>query len=211
MKRKTSALKASNAHVLRGGLHQLSFVFPTPAPKPTIERAPDPMVTQIGLTQARLRELLEYDVETGVFTWKVRRGGKAIAGAVAGRIDTHGHRQITIDRKLYLAHRLAWLYVHGYWPTVQIDHRDTVKDNNALSNLRLATHAEQMRNRGPVSTNTSGFKGVSWDKRRSKWRAQIWQNGRSRTIGHYATTEEAAAAYAAEAYEHHGEFARLAA
>jgi hypothetical protein len=207
MKPKHLALRATDAAFVL----QLELPFTKPAPKPIVERAPDPMVRQIGLTQARLHELLAYDMNTGVFTWKVRRGGKATVGAVAGRLDTHGHRQITIDGVLYLAHRLAWLYVHGVWPTVQIDHRDTAKDNNRISNLRLATRSEQMRNRGPMATNTSGFKGVSWHKKSGKWRAQIWQNGTSRTIGHYATTEEAAAAYAAEAYEHHGEFARLAA
>jgi hypothetical protein len=194
MKRKTSALVATNAHVLRG---QLEFEFQSST-----------KVKQIGLTQQRLRELLMYDPETGIFTWRVRRGGTANAGTVAGSTDTTGHLQIKIDGKLYLAHRLVWLYVHGYWPSLEIDHRDGEKQNNRLKNLRLATSADNSRNTPAKNTNTSGIKGVSWFK--GRWVAQINVSGKKFYLGRFVEKESAGLAYAEAAHRYHGEFARVA-
>lgn len=190
MARKARALRACD-------YDQLSFQFPAPG------------IREIGLTQARLRDLLHYDQETGAFTWRVRRGGTANAGTEAGSTDTTGHLQVKVDRRLYLAHRLAWLYVHGYWPGMEIDHRDGDKQNNRLSNLRLATRQQNVQNRGIGRVNTSGIKGVSCRKN-GKWTAQITVCGRNIYLGRFVDKEDAARAYASAARQYHGEFARAA-
>ena len=92
-------------------------------------------------------------------------------------------------------------------PGIEVDHRDSDGLNNQRSNLRLATHAQNQRNRRAQGNNTSGFKGVCLDGKR--WRAQINLQGRRMNLGRFAAAEEAARAYDAAAREHHGEFARL--
>lgn len=165
------------------------------------------------ITHARLIELLSYNADTGDFVWRFGRTFTAKAGSVAGCVlnGTNGYRyrSVRIDSRDYTAHRLAWFYVHGIWPANQIDHIDGDATNNALSNLRQATHAENMRNRGLLKSNTSGFKGVSWNKNSRKWVAKIRVNGRQKTIGYFRDINHAAAAYQAEADSVHGEFARL--
>src|SRR5262245_57095359 len=99
------------------------------------------------VTRERLLELLEYDPETALLTWKQDRGGKAKTGIVAGRLAANGYIDITIDSRRYKAHRLAWLYVHGEWPPEEIDHRDLDKANNRLANLRPASHQQNLYNR----------------------------------------------------------------
>ena len=79
------------------------------------------------ITQAELRRRLDYDPETGVFTWRITVNSRAIAGETAGTKNGLGYHQLTLDRKIYLAHRLAWLYMTGEWPKDQIDHRNTMK------------------------------------------------------------------------------------
>jgi hypothetical protein len=87
---------------------------------------------QATLTHDRLTEVLSYNRESGIFTWK--KIGRGYPKGEAGNLNTNGHRQIGIDRKYWVAHRLAWFYVHGVWPENEIDHRDLNKDNNALEN-----------------------------------------------------------------------------
>lgn len=160
------------------------------------------------LTASRLRELFVYQPETGIFTRLVYRSPNAKAGDVAGTMDKDGYIQIQIDGKLYKAHRLAWLYMTGEWPTHGIDHRDTVKDHNEWNNLRPATQAQNAGNCGPRSSNTSGFKGVTFDKKKARWMAQIQINRKCIHLGYHDTPAAAHAAYVAAANAHHGEFAR---
>ena len=136
--------------------------------------------------------------------WKIWNGRHP--GAVAGRVN-NGYREIGIKNIRYLAHRLAWLYVHGEWPQHQIDHIDGDKLNNLIANLRLATNSQNGANRGAPADNTSGYKGVSRAKQR--WRAVISVKGRYRHLGTFGTAEEAYAAYCKAARELHGEFARV--
>ena len=135
-------------------------------------------MTAGNLTQARLKELLHYDPENGVFTHiKARRGLRS--GSLAGGIDkAEGYLQIMVDGKRYQAHRLAWLYVHGDFPPNDIDHISRVRDDNRICNLRLATRSENMQNLSLRSTNTSGHTGVVWCKNTEKWRALIMLNGK---------------------------------
>lgn len=148
------------------------------------------------VTQARLKELLDYDPGTGVFIWRVSRG-TARAGSVAGTFNSEGYIRIKIDRKLYLAHRLVWLYVCGKFPVNQLDHIDRDPSNNRIENLRLATQAENKQNLSKPYTNTSGVVGVSWNKQTGKWQAYIQLNNRQIHLGLFDTIEEAAAARAA--------------
>ena len=116
-------------------------------------------------SQERLKELLNYDPDTGVFTWKVKRHG-VTSGSEAGCIEKYGYRYIKVDGAQYFAHRLAWMYVHGVDPAeLQIDHVNQVKDDNKMSNLRLATHQQNQRN------NKS--KGICLHKKSNKWHANI--------------------------------------
>lgn len=98
------------------------------------------------LTVERLRAVLSYDAETGVFVWRVSSKGTA-AGAIAGAKLGTGYTTITVDQERFLAHRLAWFYVHGRWPADQIDHIDGDRRNNAIANLREATNQANQWNR----------------------------------------------------------------
>lgn len=149
----------------------------------------------IILTQDRLKELLSYDHETGVFTWRVNRGRTAKAGDVAGRLHHLAYRGIKIDGVEYRAHRLAWLYAHGKWPTKQTDHRNGIRDDNRLDNLRECTNAENQQNRIVQRNSTSGFTGVSWSKKDKKWQAKIKKDRKNYWLGLFFTTEAADQAY----------------
>jgi hypothetical protein len=134
---------------------------------------------------------LNYDPVTGVFTWVISPARNVRVGAVAGSLRKDGYRHIKIDGKLHLAHRIAWFFVHGNWPVNQIDHINGIKDDNRISNLRLATSAENHQNRGKQRNNTSGYTGVNWDKPAGKWRAEIIVNGKLTYLGVFSDKEEA--------------------
>lgn len=162
------------------------------------------------LTAERLRELIDYDAESGIFRWRrTVNNNKAKAGAVAGSIGQNGYRYIGVDGRVYLAHRLAWLYVHGEWPPGELDHLDVIPLNNRIANLRPATRSENNRNCGMSSNNTTGFKGVIVHKESGRFRAQIWKDRRRIHLGYFDVAEDAAAAYDAAARELHGNFAKV--
>jgi hypothetical protein len=145
------------------------------------------------MTPERLHELLNYDPKTGLFTWaKARR--RCRLGSVVGCQMKSGYISIRLDNELFYAHRLAWLYVYGKWPTDQIDHIDGKRDNNKVCNLREVSNLENAQNiRGPKAKNSSGFLGVR--KENSKWLAEIKVNYKPIRIGLFATPEEAHEAY----------------
>lgn len=168
------------------------------------------------LTQGMLRSLLEYDPTTGVFTWKPRSGAAAwntrYAGKVAGfdwRVGNVVYRSIRIFDWPFLGHRLAVLYVTGEWPTHGVDHINLNGLDNRWVNLRPATKQQNGWNTPKPRTNTTGFKGVSRD-RRGKFRATIRVGGRQVWLGFHDTAEEAHAAYCEAAREQFGEYARVA-
>jgi hypothetical protein len=144
------------------------------------------------LTQSRLRELLDYYPEDGIFRWKRPRTYTAARGSVAGCRTSTGYIRIKVNGVEQLAHRLAWLYVHGKWPSRSIDHINGCRDDNRLCNLRLADFRQQRANAKLNCNNSSGFRGVYWNKRRQKWRAHIQREH----LGFFATKEDAAAAVA---------------
>ena len=146
------------------------------------------------LTVEYLRSILHYSPETGVFTWKVRTSTRVKAGDVAGSLDGHGYLQIKVCSRLYLAHRLAWLYTYGEWPKDQLDHINRNRLDNRIANLREVTNKQNHQNKSKPSNNTSGHTGVSWHKRDSKWQAQIAHNYKRIHLGFFATMEEALSA-----------------
>lgn len=158
-----------------------------------------------ALTHARLVELLIYDQQTGIFTRRVAVGLRLgqRAGDIVGT-RTRGYLACRIDGVPYLLHRLAWFYVYRVWPNPECDHKDTVRHHNWITNLRPATKAQNMHNqRRAHRGNTSGYLGVSWDRARSKWKAQIKVDGRNQHIGHFSIPAEASDAYWAKKRELH--------
>jgi hypothetical protein len=155
------------------------------------------------LTQARLREALDYNPKTGIFTWKP---GTHYAGRQAGGASDE-YVRIRIKGKLYRAHRLAFLWMEGWMPE-QVDHRDLDKTNNRWDNLRAANNSQNQHNKRITTNNSSGRKGVSWFKQGGKWRADIRIDGVLRYLGLHDSMEDAAAAYKAAAEHYFGEFAR---
>jgi len=160
------------------------------------------------VTVERLKELLNYDPGTGLFTWLAtsKRGGHAKAGAVAGCLS-HGYPVIRIDGQLYGAHRLAILYMTGKWPANEVDHRNMDRADNRWANLREVTRSENMRNRRRRPDNATGFKGVQRNGR--NFQAVIEINGKRICRGTFTTAAAAHEAYGNAALELHGEFARL--
>ena len=158
------------------------------------------------LTQETVRELLDYDPETGVFTWKPRplssfkdetRGkiwNVRFAGAVAGGPHNSGYIRIAIDGKRHLAHRLAWFHVHGRWPKQMLDHINMDRGDNRIDNLREATNSLNMQNQR-LGRGRSPYLGVSWYTRIKKWKAQIRAEGKVHCLGLFDTEEAAYAAY----------------
>jgi hypothetical protein len=155
------------------------------------------------LTAERVRELLDYDPATGVFVWKVKRGNNGRrAGEVAGSVRVDGYLAIGVDRYIYTAHRLAWLYIHGEWPGKDLDHVNGIKTDNRLANVRLATHSQNMCNqRVAQKNNKAGLLGVS--PHHKKWQATIGVNGVKLRLGRFDTAQEAHEAYLSAKRKHH--------
>lgn len=159
------------------------------------------------VTQEYLKERLHYDPETGIFLW--REGAtrcRIFAGKEAGHLSDQGYRMIGIDGKPYRAHRLAWLYVHGTCPKF-LDHKDTNRANNAISNLRESTKSENNWNGRTPSDNKSGVKGVTQYGRQGKWRASVSKHGRQKSLAGFETFEEAVEACKLLRKQLHGEHA----
>ena len=144
------------------------------------------------LTHERLKSLLRYDPETGVFTWLVS-GKRMRVGDAAGCPNGSGYIAIGLDRGLYLGHRLAWFYVTGEWPT-RLDHEDRNRSNNRWKNLRPATHKQNMENRSVAKNSTSGVSGVTWITAKGMWRAQIQHHRKFVHLGYFHEFGEAKAA-----------------
>ena len=140
------------------------------------------------ITQTELKERLEYNPDTGVFTRLVLTG-RFSKGTFAGT-KSHGYIDIGFLGKRYGAHRLAWLYVHGHFPE-QIDHINGIRDDNRLSNLREVNNYINSRNIGMRKNNKSGFMGVSWANRDSKWVSQIMINYKTIILGTFDDKEDA--------------------
>jgi hypothetical protein len=153
------------------------------------------MSKEILLTQERLKVLFWYDPASGVFRRRLKQKGNA-PWSVAGCKTKDPYTTIGIDRRIYPAHRLAFLYMTGAFPKYVVDHIDGNGLNNAWSNLRPATSKQNSENQKVPCRNTSGFRGVSFDRQSGKWRATVGvpgSTGKSRNVhvGLFATAEEA--------------------
>lgn len=163
------------------------------------------------LTAERLRDLFFYDPDVGEFIRK--RGVQGcMAGSVAGYIESRGYAKITIDGIAYRAHRLAWLYVYGEFPSMDLDHINWNKSDNRIENLRIVTCCENQQNAPIRKDNTSGYRGVSFDKSKGKWAASIAHKGVEKKLGHFGSAEDAGLSYSiAAAHIHtHNPFAARA-
>jgi hypothetical protein len=158
------------------------------------------------LSHSRLLEVLSYNPETGVFHWRIALNGRVRAGDVAGSTHASGYRNISIDKGRYQAHRLAWFYVHGTWPQSFIDHKDGVRSDNRIANIRPATRLQNNRNRPLYKNSTVSLKGVR--KLKKGYQARIQVEGRSIALGAYPTAREAYSAYKTASVKYFGTFSR---
>lgn len=163
-----------------------------------------------ALTTQRVRELLDYDPQSGLFRWRNPQSNRVKKGSIAGKIGNRGYHRIGIDGRRYLAHRLAWLWLYGFDPQGDVDHINGVRNDNRIANLRIATRSQNLWNSRRPCNNTSGFKGVSFDKNRRRWQVHIRVAGRIIFLGCFSSPEEGHAAYASAAQKFFGEFARVA-
>lgn len=122
-----------------------------------------------------IREILNYDPSTGIFTWLDDRRKRVLIGDVAGLKDKQGYIRIKIESQEYRAHRLAFLFMTGEIPEY-VDHINRLKDDNRWENLRACTFSQNMCNRGIKSNNKTGVLGVTWCKRRSTWSVRVNYN-----------------------------------
>lgn len=184
------------------------------------------MAERIVPTSEQLRELLRYEPETGKLYWKERglewfvdsplrsaqwsrsQWNGRFSGKEAFTAHLNGYKQGRILGEYASAHRVAWAMHYGSCPDGEVDHINMVRDDNRIVNLRLATPSNNRMNRGSQKNNTSGYKGVFWQKLRGKWMAQIQIDGRAIFLGRYDSKEDAHAAYCEAANKYHGEFAR---
>jgi hypothetical protein len=162
------------------------------------------------LTQERLKELLSYDPETGVFTRRIDHGKLFKAGDIAGGMRGGKYGTIGIDYRRYQIHWVVWFYVYGDWPQEEIDHKNGNPFGNQLCNLREATRKQNGRNLKLPRHNTSGTKGVYWAKRAKKWVANIQTDGKCKYLGSFDAFESAKMAYETAAKKFFGDFRRTA-
>lgn len=146
----------------------------------------------------RVRELLDYEPDTGIFRWRARRG-RVQAGSVAGSPAVRGYVSISVDNVLYRAHRLAFVCMDGRWPRGDVDHIDGDVSNNRYANLREASRSENMQNqrRALANNKSSGLLGVSLHKQTGRWQARITLSGKDHFLGRFDTPEMAHSAYLA--------------
>lgn len=159
------------------------------------------------MAHVNFKKYLSYDPETGIFRWTKVRPGRGVFGAEAGTLERKGYLRIKVAGERVLAHRIAWYFIYGKFPSHQVDHINQNKSDNRAINLRRATNLQNQANRGKNKNNTSGFKGVSWRKDNRKWKASIAVNGKKMSLGHFDSAEKAAKAYEVAAKKFFGEYA----
>jgi hypothetical protein len=161
----------------------------------------------ITLTRERLLEVLQYNPETGEFFWRTSGKGRPWHGR-AGTYNKNNQLIIRIDYQRYLVSRLAWLYVYGEPIPPEIDHENGDNTDHRITNLRAATHSQNIANCKTRVDNTSGQRGVTWDKQKNKWKVQVGPAGK-RVQKHFDDFEEARMFARLKLIEIFGEFARL--
>lgn len=173
------------------------------------------------ITVEFIESILDYDPQSGIMIWKYRPKSmfqslksfmpwnKRYAGKEINCLDKDGYIQISIYKKRYFAHRVAWLLVYREWPNISLDHINGIKSDNRIHNLRMATESQNAWNTRAPSNNKSGYKGVSFHALGNKWQAHISKNNTKIYLGLFNTPEEAYGAYKKAAIQLHGEYARI--
>lgn len=168
-------------------------------PKQAPQALPGPKV----LTHIRLLELLSYDPYSGLFKWRIHRKNSTPVGSISGSPTCKGYVGITVDGKQLVAHRLAWFYINGEWPSGQIDHINGIKADNRISNLRVVTNSVNQQNKKSArADNKTGILGVHLHYS-GKYQAKINIGGRQRSLGMYLSAADAQAAYIEAKREYH--------
>lgn len=144
---------------------------------------------------AIVKENLTYNPETGEFLWATARKGRIVQRRAGNLHKSTGYRRICLNGINYVEHRLAWVWMTGNDPELEVDHINRIRNDNRWSNLRLADRTENTLNSSIKKSNSSGVVGVSWDKQRSKWVAQARVAGKKRNLGRYDTKEDAVKAW----------------
>ena len=157
------------------------------------------------LNQTRLHELFDY--RDGQLVRRINAGNQ-LAGTIAGSVNARGHVNVCVDGSMWAAHQVVFVWHHGWLP-VEIDHENRVKTDNRIENLRPATSTQNKGNIGLLRSNSSGFRGVSLNRRSMKWHAQIKLMGKQTYLGRCDTAREAAVMYNRAARLYFGEFAHL--
>jgi len=150
------------------------------------------------VTVERVKGLLSYNPDTGIFTWRVDRNPWHLKGMVAGGVSTFGHMTISVDKKRLMAHRVAWAITHGDWPKTDIDHINGDPADNRMLNLRMVTRGHNLQNQKKAHHDSkSGLLGVEVrvGKRKTYWIAKIFAEGVLHRLGAFSSAEEASAAY----------------
>lgn len=148
------------------------------------------------VTLERLREVISYDPDSGVFTRAAKTNRRVVVGAVAGTITPDGYRKISIDGVIYCAHRLAWLYVHGRWPKLLLDHINGKREDNRIANLREVDYSQNGHGFNMYPAGSTGYRGVTPCPRRGNtFDARIGIGGRKKYLGNFKTAEAAHEAY----------------
>ena len=157
------------------------------------------------LTQNDIKNQLHYSSETGIFTRLIAKCNSVKIGDIAGSKHIKGYLQLSVNGKPYLAHRLAWFYVHGIWPIECIDHINGIKTDNRILNLREATFTQNKHNYKKANSDnkTSKLLGVSWSKTNKSWVSQISLNNKLIYIGHFSDKHKAHEAYLRKKREIH--------
>lgn len=152
-----------------------------------------------------LLHILDYDKMTGIFTWKNPLSRRVKRGMVAGSSHSKGYVSIRVQGVLYFGHVLAWFYVYKVWPKTLLDHVDTDKKNNRISNLRESSHSQNAANAKVHKDSVVPLKGVR--KIRQKYEARISVQGCQKNLGVFDNPEDAGRAYDKAAVEHFGQYA----
>jgi hypothetical protein len=163
---------------------------------------------EMVITQQHLQKVLDYDPDTGIWKWKqAPRHSPQLVNQAAGTLTNQGTRRIQINGRSYYAHQLAFLYVLGKWPKGEIDHINHVPDDNRWLNLRESNSHENSCNRRKPKSNTSGYKNVSWHKRKQKFESKIQVTEKTVHLGVFKSLELAVWVADEAAIRYHGDCA----
>jgi hypothetical protein len=156
---------------------------------------------------SRLKQVLRYDEDTGLLYWTECLSPVAQVGAVAGTLQSSGYITVGLDGKILRAHRIAWALHYDELPPKFVDHKNRVRSDNRIDNLRASTVVSNAYNQGLASNNKSGVKGVCWDNTKQMWRVMGSVDGKRKRLGYFEDLTEASQVMHNFRLQNHGEFA----